>query len=487
MGSLIQLSGWPGRGSAQAHQAFVATAAVHNQLGDHRIVVGRDRVAGIEAGIDAHAQAARRVIVGDETRAGHECLGILGVDSALDGVALDHDVVLRETQGSTGGDADLLAHQVDARHRLGDRMLDLQAGVHFDEVELAVLEQELHCAGATILESAHGVGGQFADPVTLLGVQSGRGRFFQHLLMAPLQRAVAFAEMDAGAETVAQHLDLDVARPAEILLDIDRVVVESGLGFGARQREGFGGCLGILHDLHAATAAAGDGLDQDRPADLFAEFDDVLYRLDRTRRSRHQRQPEFQRRLLGHDLVAHHRDMLRRRTDEGETVCLDSFGEARILRQEAVARMDGVGAGDRRGGEDGGNVEVALAGRRRADAHRFVGQPDMHRVAVGGRMDGDGLDAHLAAGAVDTERDLAAVGDEDLVEHRHRGPYSTIISGSPNSTGRAFSIRTCMTVPALGALIGLNVFMASMISRVWPAVTLSPTDTKFGLPGSGAR
>jgi len=108
-------------------------------------------------------------------------------------------------------------------------------------------------------------------------------------------------------------------------------------------------------------------------------------------------------------------------------------------------------------------------------------------VAVGGRMDGDGLDAHLAAGAVDTERDLAAVGDEDLVEHRHRGPYSTIISGSPNSTGRAFSIRTCMSVPALGALIGLNVFIASMISNVWPAVTLSPTAAKFGLPGSGAR
>src|SRR3954451_11606033 len=106
----------------------------------------------------------------------------------------------------------------------------------------------------------------------------------------------------------------------------------------------------------------------------------------------------------------------------------------------------------------------------------------MHGVAVGGRMHSHGLDAHLAAGTMDAERDLAAIGDQDLVEH-----YSTIIRTSPNSTGRAFSIRIWLTVPALGALIGLKVFIASMISRVWPAMTLSPTVTNTGLPGSGER
>jgi hypothetical protein len=41
----------------------------------------------------------------------------------------------------------------------------------------------------------------------------------------------------------------------------------------------------------------------------------------------------------------------------------------------------------------------------------------MHRVGVGGGMHGDRLDAHLAAGADDAQRDLAAVGDQDLLEH----------------------------------------------------------------------
>jgi hypothetical protein len=79
----------------------------------------------------------------------------------------------RSASGPAGGDADLLAHQVDAGHRLGDRMLDLQAGVHLDEVELAVLEQELHRAGAAILELAHRRRGELADAVALLGIERG--------------------------------------------------------------------------------------------------------------------------------------------------------------------------------------------------------------------------------------------------------------------------------------------------------------------------
>ena len=82
-------------------------------------------------------------------------------------------------------------------------------------------------------------------------------------------------------------LILDVARPAEILLDIDGVVVKGSLGLGPRQREGFRCRFRALHNLHAASAAAGHGLDQHRPADLFAKGDDLFQRLDRPGRPRH--------------------------------------------------------------------------------------------------------------------------------------------------------------------------------------------------------
>ena len=135
-------------------------------------------------------------------------------------------------------------------------------------------------------------------------------------------------------------------------------------------------------------------------------------------RARHDRDAEALGRLLGLDLVAHDADVLGRRADEGDAVLLQDLGEARVLRQEAVAGMDGVGAGDLAGGEQARDVEIALGRRRRADADALVGQAHVHGVGVGRRMHRDRGDADFLAGALDPERDLAAVGDQDLVEHR---------------------------------------------------------------------
>ena len=66
------------------------------------------------------------------------------------------------------------------------------------------------------------------------------------------------------------------------------------------------------------------------------------------------------------------------------------------------------------------DVEIALRRGRRADADAFVGQPHMHRVRIGGRMHRDRGDSHLLAGAVDAERDFAAIGNQDFFEHRVR-------------------------------------------------------------------
>ena len=50
-------------------------------------------------------------------------------------------------------------------------------------------------------------------------------------------------------------------------------------------------------------------------------------------------------------------------------------------------------------------------------------RPDVERSPVGLRVDGDGGDAEFAAGARDTNGDLAPIGDEDLAEH-YRGQNS---------------------------------------------------------------
>ena len=40
----------------------------------------------------------------------------------------------------------------------------------------------------------------------------------------------------------------------------------------------------------------------------------------------------------------------------------------------------------------------------------------MHGIGIGRRMHGDGMDAHLAAGAMDAERNFTPVGDENFFE-----------------------------------------------------------------------
>ena len=54
-------------------------------------------------------------------------------------------------------------HEVDAGDHLGDRVLDLEPRVHLDEVELAVLVEELDRADAAIAELAHRLGHDLAD------------------------------------------------------------------------------------------------------------------------------------------------------------------------------------------------------------------------------------------------------------------------------------------------------------------------------------
>ena len=202
-------------------------------------------------------------------------------------MAAEFDLVLRDRQLAAGGDADLLQHEIDAGDHLGDRMLDLDARVHLDEIELAVLVEEFDRADAEVLQLAHGVGDDLADLVAGGDVERGRGAFLHHLLVAALQRAVALAEMDGVAAAVADHLDLDVARALQIFFEIDGVVAERGLGLGAGGGERGRKLVLQMRDLHAAAAAAGRGLHQHRKADLARDRERVLVGGDAAVGARH--------------------------------------------------------------------------------------------------------------------------------------------------------------------------------------------------------
>ena len=96
------------------------------------------------------------------------------------------------------------------------------------------------------------------------GLDRRRRRLLEHLLVAPLERAVALAEVDAVAVGVEQDLDLDVARTLEEALEDQSLVAEGRLRLASRRRQ-LGREIGRIADgPHPLAAAAGRRLDEDR-------------------------------------------------------------------------------------------------------------------------------------------------------------------------------------------------------------------------------
>ena len=86
-------------------------------------------------------------------------------------------------------DFQLVLDQINAEHGLGHRMLDLQAGVDLEEIELlaARIVDELDGAGRAIADGAAEIDRRLVQPVAHGGGEAGSRRLFEHFLVAALQ------------------------------------------------------------------------------------------------------------------------------------------------------------------------------------------------------------------------------------------------------------------------------------------------------------
>src|SRR6185437_14876447 len=97
----------------------------------------------------------------------------------------------------------------DPGDQLRARMFHLDTRVHFDEIELVVVGEELQRSGAPVTHGATPLDTTIAHDATLTCGDPRGGRFFDHLLVATLHGAVALAEMDHVALSVSEHLEFD--------------------------------------------------------------------------------------------------------------------------------------------------------------------------------------------------------------------------------------------------------------------------------------
>src|SRR5690606_25846338 len=113
---------------------------------------------------------------------------------------------------------------------------------------------------------------------------------------------------------------LDMARLLEIFLDIDGVVAERSAGLRTRRGEGERQVVLRARHFHAAPAAAGRRLDDDRVADTRGDALRLALVGNRAFRAGNDRDAEALGGALGLDLVAHDADMVARGADEGDVV-----------------------------------------------------------------------------------------------------------------------------------------------------------------------
>ncbi len=97
-----------------------------------------------------------------------------------------------------------------------NRMLNLQAGVDFKEVELAwPYVEKFYGAGVVVGEEAANLEGCRREGLPVFLRERWRRRLFPHLLIPALKRTLSFVEVNQVAVLVAKELYLNVAGARE--------------------------------------------------------------------------------------------------------------------------------------------------------------------------------------------------------------------------------------------------------------------------------
>ena len=417
--------------AVHAADRLLRRAARRRHLNQQRIVVaGNDRTRIGGTAVEADAEASRRTIGGDATIVRNEVLlRVFRGDAALQRMTIEADIsLLRDTRFGradrvTVEDVDLSLHDIDAGHDFRDGVLDLDARIDLDEVEFAGvgIHQIFDGSGTDIV-------GRLGDPERIIGqllalrfVQVRCWRALDDLLVSALDRAVALEEMNHIAMRITENLAFDVTGALDKLLEVDFVLAERSHCLALAFRHLAQQVLGIANGAHAATATAPGGLEHDRIADLCRQAMDFTFVIRQRIGGRHDRNADADRKIAGGNLVAKLPHSIALRTDEDETCIVAGVHEFGTFRQETVARMDSIRAGQLGDADDFLDRQIAfdrseIPRQMRATTNliTFVRLEAVQREFVLFGPDGDRFQTELVGGAKDADRDFRTVGDKDL-------------------------------------------------------------------------
>ena len=260
-------------------------AAPGGDLHQQRIVERRDHRAGERrAGVEPNAHAARRAVVRRCGRSRAETCwrdlrssrGTEWRSRAFGSLLLTARPISGSASGMPCATRIWRLDDVDAGDFFGDGVLDLDARIDFDEVELVGvgIDQELDRAGVLVVHRAADRRAPHRRSASRRSaIEIGRRRDLDHLLMPPLHRAIALEQVHQVAVLVAQQLHFDVPGALDELFDEDVAAAEGGQATrAAPASELAASSLGFVDHAHAAAAAPLGRLEHHRIAELLGQL-----------------------------------------------------------------------------------------------------------------------------------------------------------------------------------------------------------------------
>src|SRR5262249_51477068 len=151
---------------------------------------------------------------------------------------------------------------------------------------------ELHRARRTIADTFTELDRGCMQSVAHAVGEPGRGRLFDHLLVAALRRTIPLAERDHLAAAIAEELHLEVPCARHEALEEQARVTEIVLTQAPYAFVRFGELAGIARELHADAAAARRALEHHRETERLG-FAQRVRRVLQKARARQERQACF--------------------------------------------------------------------------------------------------------------------------------------------------------------------------------------------------
>ena len=301
--------------------------------------------------------------------------------------------------------SDLFANQIDSGDLFRNRVFDLQARVDFQEISLAIFDQELAGADTYILNRVKECAGVLLKCCVEFFGNEGSRCFFNNLLVAALDRAISRRNDCESSERIASALGFDVTtvrneflheaqrqrrRIAEVRVEIANIRVG-------------------IHASNSAPTAAIGALDQDRVANGVCQLECILDaasfqgttgdRWDLARISQ----------FAGSNLVPQCFDGLGGRANPHQSGFCDAGGEIGVLGKEAVSGVDCLRARLCGGLENRFRIQVGLSSALPTQAVGGGCELAGQGIPIGLSVDSDGIQTHFAKGTDDANRNFTSV------------------------------------------------------------------------------